>query len=46
LEKAEIKETRYKDTLDYYYIYLQWAIALFLFWLFLKTTFLSNLLLD
>tara|TARA_B110000208_G_scaffold119864_1_gene146507 strand:- start:2640 stop:3449 length:810 start_codon:yes stop_codon:yes gene_type:complete len=46
LEKAEIKETRYKDTLDYYYIYLQWAIALLLFWLFLKTTFLSNLLLD
>ncbi len=46
LEKVEIKETRYKDTLDYYYIYLKWAIVLLLFWLFLKTTFLSNLLLD
>ena len=39
LEKVEIKETRYKDTLDYYYVYLKWAIALLLFWLFLKTTF-------
>lgn len=46
LEKVEIKETRYKDTLDYYYVYLKWAIVLLIFWLFLKTTFLSNLLLD
>tara|TARA_B100000900_G_scaffold358903_1_gene330056 strand:- start:265 stop:1308 length:1044 start_codon:yes stop_codon:yes gene_type:complete len=46
LEKVEIKESRYKDTLDYYYVYLRWAIVLLLFWLFLKTTFLSNLLLD
>ena len=46
LEKVEIKETQYKDTLDYYYVYLKWAIVLLIFWLFLKTTFLSNLLLD
>lgn len=46
LEKAEIKETRYKDTSDYYFIYLQWAAALFLLWLLLKSTFVSNILQD
>lgn len=46
LEKAEIKETRYKDTIDYYYIYLRWAILFFLAWLFLKSTFISNILVD
>ena len=25
-EKAEIKETRFKDTSDFYYIYLRWAL--------------------
>src|SRR6185369_8741320 len=35
-EKAEIKETRFKDTSDFYFIYLQWAIAFFLLWLLLK----------
>lgn len=46
LEKAEIKETRYKDTADYYFIYLQWAAAIFLLWLLLKSTFISNVLQD
>ncbi|MFZ9045679.1 MAG: vWA domain-containing protein [Cyclobacteriaceae bacterium] len=46
LEKAEIKETRYKDTTDYYVIYLKWAMSLFLLWLFLKSTFVSNALTD
>lgn len=46
LEKAEIKETRYKDTSDYYFIYLQWAALLFLLWLLLKSTFISNILQD
>jgi Ca-activated chloride channel family protein len=46
LEKAEIKETRYKDTTDYYSIYLKWAIVFFLFWLLLKTTFITNILTD
>jgi len=45
-EKAEIKETRYKDTADYYFIYLQWAASFFLLWLLLKSTFVSNVLQD
>lgn len=46
LEKAEIKESRYKDTTDYYVIYLKWAILLFLMWLLLKSTFMSSILTD
>ncbi|MFZ6013728.1 MAG: vWA domain-containing protein [Bacteroidota bacterium] len=46
LEKAEIKETRFKDTTDYYFVYLQWAICLFLLWLLLKSTFISNVMQD
>jgi len=45
-EKAEIKETRFKDTSDYYFIYLQWAILFFLVWLGLKSTFMINVLQD
>ena len=45
-EKAEIKETRFKDTTDFYFIYVRWAIILFLLWLLLKSTFLSNMLQD
>jgi len=45
-EKAEIKETRFKDTADYYYIYLQWAVLFFILFLLLKSTFLSNVLQD
>ncbi|MEM9832276.1 MAG: VWA domain-containing protein [Bacteroidota bacterium] len=45
-EKAEIKETRYRDTTDFYHIYLAWAIAFFLLWLVLKSTFVSNVLVD
>ena len=45
-EKAEIKETRFKNTSDFYTIYLQWAIAFFLLWLLLKSTFISNVLQD
>ena len=45
-EKAEIKETRFKDTSDYYFIYLQWAVSFFLVWLLLKSTFVSNILQD
>ncbi len=45
-EKAEIKETRFKDTSDFYFVYLRWAIMLFLLWLLLKSTFLSNVLQD
>jgi len=46
MEKAEIKETRFKDTTDYYHIYMYWAVALFLLWLLLKSTFISNVLQD
>lgn len=45
-EKAEIKENRFKDTSDFYFIYLQWAMILFLVWLALKSSFLSNVLQD
>ena len=45
-ERAEIKESRYKDTTDFYSPYLAWAIMLFLAWLLLKSTFVSNVLVD
>ena len=45
-EKAEIKETRFKDTADFYFIYLRWATVLFLLWMLLKSTFMSNILQD
>ena len=45
-EKAEIKESRYKNTTDFYQIYLKWAIVFLLAWLFLKSTFINNILLD
>jgi Ca-activated chloride channel homolog len=45
-EKAEIKESRFKDTTDFYFVYLRWAIAFFLLWILLKSSFLSNVLQD
>ncbi len=45
-EKAEIKETRYEDTTDFYQIYLRWAIVFFIFWMGLKSTFMANILQD
>lgn len=45
-EKAEIKETRFKDTSDYYSNYLMWGIMLLLLWLALKSSFMSNVLQD
>lgn len=45
-EKAEIKENRYKDTNDFYQVYLKWAILFFLIWFLLKSTFISNVLQD
>jgi Ca-activated chloride channel homolog len=41
-EKAEIRETRYADTQDYYQVYLIWAIIFFLLWMLSKSTFMSN----
>lgn len=45
-EKAEIKETRFKDTADFYFIYLRWAISFFLLWILTKSSFISNVLQD
>jgi Ca-activated chloride channel family protein len=45
-EKAEIKENRFKDTTDYYQVYLKWGILLLLIWLALKSTFVTNILKD
>lgn len=45
-EKAEIKETRYKNTADFYYIYLLWGVCFLLLWLITKSTFISNVLQD
>ncbi|OHX67126.1 vWA domain-containing protein [Flammeovirga pacifica] len=45
-EKAEIKETRYKDTKDYYQVYLIYGMIFFLIWMALKSTFLTNALED
>jgi len=45
-EKAEIKETRFKDTSDFYFVYLKWAIIFILLWLLLKSTFINNILAD
>lgn len=42
LEKSEYKEKRYKNTSDYYQVYLNWVIALFLLWILLKSTFIVN----
>jgi len=45
-EKAEIKETRYKNTTDFYPIYLNWGIVFFLLFMMSKSTFVSNVLED
>ncbi|MDX2301164.1 MAG: VWA domain-containing protein [Microscillaceae bacterium] len=45
-EKSEIKENRYQTTRDYYTVYLIWGILIFLCRLFLKSTFISNVLED
>ena len=46
LEKSEIKQLRYRNTKDFYRPYLLLSILLWLLWLGLKSTFLSNPLED
>jgi Ca-activated chloride channel family protein len=46
LEKTEILENRYKETSDYYRIYLFWAMVFFFLWMMSKSSFLNNFLLD
>lgn len=45
-EKAEIKETRFKNTFDYYIVYLKWALVIFTCWMILKLTPIANILED
>ena len=46
LEKSEIKEDQYKETTDYYHIYLAYGIILLLIWFLCKSTFLTNAMQD
>lgn len=46
LEKTEILENRYKETADYYRIYLFWAMVFLFLWMISKSSFLNNFLLD
>lgn len=46
LTKSPRSETRFRDTRDFYPIYLRWAIVCLLSWLVLKSTFLSSALED
>ena len=45
-EKGRIKETRFKDSKDYYRIYLIWGLIFFILWMLTKSTFLTNALED
>lgn len=45
-EKAEIKETRYKNTTDFYPIYAKWGLSFLILFLFSKSTFMGNILED
>ncbi len=45
-EKAPITETRYKDTEDFYQVYLRWALVCLITWMAVKCTFMNNLLED
>jgi Ca-activated chloride channel homolog len=46
LEKTEVSEKRFRDTKDYYQVYLKWALLLLLTWMLLKNTFITNVLED
>ncbi|GAA3965420.1 VWA domain-containing protein [Hymenobacter antarcticus] len=46
LEKSEIKQLRFRNTKDFYRPYLWLSIGLWLLWLLLRSTFLSNPLED
>lgn len=46
LEKAEVKQSRYREIADFYQVYLRWAIVLLLLALLTKSTFVGNVLED
>ncbi|PKV75327.1 vWA domain-containing protein [Pontibacter ramchanderi] len=45
-EKTEVREKRFRDTYDYYQVYLKWALLLLVSWMLLKNTFMTNVLED
>ena len=45
-EKSEVKENRYKNTIDFYQYYLLWSIISLIFYILLKSTFVNNILKD
>jgi Ca-activated chloride channel homolog len=45
-EKTEVREKRFRDTYDYYQVYLKWALLMLLVWMLLKNTFLTHVLED
>ena len=45
-EKAEIKETRFRDTSDFYYIYLTWALVFLVIWMGTKAALVASPLED
>ncbi|BDC98468.1 VWA domain-containing protein [Persicobacter psychrovividus] len=45
-EKVKIKESRYKNTSDFYDVYLNWGIIFLLIFMVLKSSFMSNILED
>ncbi|MCY4419564.1 MAG: VWA domain-containing protein [Cytophagales bacterium] len=46
LEKTKIRETRFKDTTDYYPIYLRWGLVFFLLFIGSRASYLHNILSD
>lgn len=46
MEKSEVRVRRYRQTQDYYWVYLNWAMVFFLLWLGTKSTFMTNALED
>jgi Ca-activated chloride channel family protein len=46
LEKSEVRIRRYRQTEDYYWVYLNWAMVMLLLWLASKSTFMTNALED
>src|SRR5690606_20119376 len=46
LEKVKYKDTVYHEVRDYYRVYLMWGVLLFILFIALKSTFISNVLED
>jgi Ca-activated chloride channel family protein len=45
-EKTRVQEIRFRETEDYYTVYLRWAVILLILWMLTKATFMSNVLED